>query len=162
MKKRGKWILGGLVLALVLMQFIHPVRLNPPAVGGRDLMAANPPPPKVAALLRAACYDCHSDEIKWPWYSHVAPVSWWLVGHINEAHEKLNFSKWPHDEPLRTKKKWRNISEQVSSREMPLPSYTWMHPAARLSAADRQLLVQWADQETERLKALVPAEEPAK
>ena len=153
MKPWAKKILGGVALAAVVIQFIKPTGKNPPVAPGRDLLSGtNPPPAKVAALLRAACYDCHSYETEWPWYGRVAPVSWWLADHINEGCEHLNFSEWPHDDPVRARKKFSRISEAVDDSSMPLPSYTWMHAAARLTPAERKVLTDWADTESARLK----------
>ena len=67
MKRKLKWLFGALVVVFGLLQFTNPPRTNPPVV--HDLTATHPPPPQITALLRAACYDCHSHETKWPWYS---------------------------------------------------------------------------------------------
>ena len=137
----------------MLLQLANPARTNPPVVPGHDVLATKAPPPEVAAILRAACYDCHSDETKWPWYSHVAPLSWWVAGHVEDARKRLNFSEWPHDDPQRARKNWNRVSDQVQSGDMPLPSYTWMHAPARLSPEKRELLVQWTKQEARRLES---------
>jgi len=129
---------------MVVLQFFGPRPGNPPAVPGGGLMASNPPPPEVAALLRAACYDCHSYETKFPWYSHVAPVSWLLASHINGARDVMNFSDWPHDDPALERGALKHIVHQVETGRMPLASYTWMHPVARLTPEQRKQLADWA------------------
>lgn len=146
------WLLGGVIVIGAALQLSSPALTNPPVIAGHDVFASHPPPPEVATLLRSACYDCHSDETQWPWYSHVAPVSWWLNDHVKDARKKLNFSEWPTDDPPRAAKKWNRVSEEISSGDMPLPSYARMHPAARLTAAQRDRLAQWADQESSRLQ----------
>ena len=146
-----KWFLALLTLAFVGIQFANPSLTNPPVEPGRDLMATNPPPPEVAALLHRACYDCHSNETRWPWYAHVAPVSWWIVGHMKDGREKLNFSEWPHDDAYRARKKLNHIADQVQEREMPLASYTWIHKDARLTQEERGRILKWAETEAERL-----------
>lgn len=153
MKKNWKWILAGLVAVFALMQFANPSRTNPPVAPGRDLLAANPPPPDIAAVLHAACYDCHSYETKWPWYSHIAPVSWLVAGDVRDGRERLNFSEWPTDLPERAAKRLEHISEEVGYRNMPPGKYTLLHPDARLTAAQRQALIDWADAAAARLKA---------
>jgi hypothetical protein len=145
MRKWLKWIAGVALLGFAALQFANPSHVNPPVVPGHDMMASNAPPPQVAALLKNACYDCHSSETKWPWYSYIAPFSWRLAQHVNDARESLNFSNWPHDSPQRTRKKWRRIAEAVDANEMPLPSYTWIHWKSRLSAEQRKELVEWAE-----------------
>ncbi len=152
MNKTAKWILGSAAAAVVLLQLTNPPRTNPPVAPGRDLLATEPPPREIADTLRNACYDCHSYETRWPWYSHVAPVSWWLVGHINDARRRLNFSEWPHDDPQRAARKWREIADEVGSGEMPLASYARVHAAARLTSAQREEIVKWAGREAERLR----------
>ncbi len=153
MKKKLKWILALLVAGFALLQLANPARTNPPVVPGHDLMATNPPPPEIAALLHAACYDCHSDETKWPWYSHVAPVSWLVANDVARGRERLDFSEWPRELPGRAAKRLERISEEVDYKDMPPAKYTLMHPEARLTAGQRQQLIHWADQEAARLKA---------
>jgi hypothetical protein len=148
-----KWVLCGAAAVAVLSQLANPARTNPPVVPGHDLLVTQPPPAEIAALLRAACYDCHSHETKWPWYSRVVPVSWWVVDHVKEGREKLNFSEWPLDDPGRAARKWNRISEEVGSGDMPLPSFTWAHPPARLSAEQRDRLARWAEMEASRIRA---------
>lgn len=152
-------ILGGLLLLVGLLQFTNPARTNPPVLPGHDVCATNPPPPKIAGLLRAACYDCHSHETIWPWYSRVAPLSWWLVDHIQDGRKHLNFSEWPHDNSKRARSRWQHIRDEVESGDMPLRSYTWIHASARLTSSDREELARWADQEAKRLTTLMEAGE---
>jgi hypothetical protein len=148
-----KWIAGAGVLALAAIQLFPSGKTNPAVVPARDLLASNTPPAGIAATLHNACYDCHSYETKWPWYSRIAPVSWWLADHVNEGRQHLNFSDWPHDNPDKARKRWNRVRDEVSSGDMPLPSYTWAHPESRLSSAQREQLAAWADKEAERLKA---------
>jgi hypothetical protein len=151
-KKRLKWI-GIIVIAVfALLQLTNIGRTDPPVVPGHDLLSTNAPPPQVTAMLRAACYDCHSYETRWPWYGHVAPVSWWLNGHVSDARRSLNFSEWPHGDSQREAKKWNRISDSVRDGGMPLPSYARIHRAARLTDDQRKQLADWAEQEAERLK----------
>ena len=110
MKKKLKCIFAGLVAGFALLQFTNPPRTNPPVAPGHDLMATNAPPPQIAALLHAACYDCHSDETKWPWYSHIAPVSWLVAGDVKHGREHMNLSDWPRALPERAAKRLERIS----------------------------------------------------
>src|SRR5262249_47482679 len=127
---------------------------DPPPGPHHDALATtNPPPAEIASLLRGACYDCHSYETHWPWYGHVAPVSWWLAAHVRDARGALNFSEWPTDDPSRASRKWHHVSDAVSDGSMPLPSYARMHRPARLTDEQRKQLADWADKESERLKA---------
>ncbi|MDE3068926.1 MAG: heme-binding domain-containing protein [Verrucomicrobiota bacterium] len=153
MKQKTKWIVGaGAAVVFAALQLTNPARTNPPVLPGHDLMATNPPPPQVAALLHGACYDCHSYQTQWPWYSHVAPVSWLIASDVKGGRRRLNFSEWPHAHPASAAHRWENVSEELGYNEMPPVQYRWMHPAARLTGAQRQQLIQWADQEAKRLK----------
>jgi hypothetical protein len=149
MKKKLKWILGALIVGFALLQFTNPTRTNPPVVN--DLTATNAPPVVITALLRAACYDCHSYETKWPLYSRIAPSSWLVVKDVNEGREHFNFSKWPAD-PARAAKKMERINEVLDYREMPPKKYTLLHPEARLSEAQRKQLMDWTDAAASRLR----------
>ena len=153
MKKKLKWIFAALAAAFALLQLANPPRTNPPVVPGHDLMATNAPPPEIAALLHTACYNCHSHETQWPWYSRVAPVSWLVAGDVTRGRERLNFSEWPRELPERAAKRLERISEEVDDKDMPPAKYTLLHPEARLTANQRQQLMHWADQEAVRLKA---------
>jgi hypothetical protein len=131
------------------LQLTNPARTNPPVVN--DLMATNPPPPQIAALLHAACYDCHSSETKWPWYAHLAPASWLVASDVNEGRRHLDFSDWPV-EADRVAKKFDRINEVLDYREMPPKKYTLLHPEARLSEAQHQTLLDWSDTESKKFK----------
>jgi hypothetical protein len=148
MKNKLKWIVAVLAVVFGLLQFTNPPRTNPPVVN--NLPATNAPPP-VAALLHAACYDCHSYETKWPWYSRVAPMSWLIAQDVNGGRQHLNFSDWPL-EPERAAKKFDRINEVLEYREMPMKKYTLLHPEARLSDAQRQELLDWSEAQAEHLR----------
>jgi hypothetical protein len=156
-KRRLKWIGAIVIGAFALLQLTNAGRTNPTVVSGHDLLSSNSPPPQIAAMLRSACYDCHSYDTHWPWYAHVAPVSWWLEGHVRDARERLNFSEWPHDDSERAAKKWNHISHSVRDGDMPLPSYAWIHKPARLTEQQRKELADWAEQESQRLSATAAA-----
>src|SRR5277367_4077425 len=152
MKKELKWILAALVAVFVFLQFTNPPRTNPPVV--HDLMATNSPPPEIAAMLHASCYDCHSYETRWPWYSHVTPMSRLIVNDVNEGRANLNLSDWPVNDPKRAAKKLEDMSEQIDYGEMPLKKYTLIHTDARLTEGQRKELTDWLDSEATRLKSL--------
>jgi hypothetical protein len=152
MKEKIKWISCVLIAAFGFLQFTNPARTNPPVVN--DLMATNAPPPRVAALLHHACYDCHSYETKWPWYSRIAPISWLIADDVNEGRKNLNLSDWPTDNPARAAKRLENMSEEIDYQEMPPQKYTMIHADARLTAAGRKELIDWLDAEAARLRAL--------
>ena len=104
-------------------------------------------------MLRASCYDCHSSETRWPWYSHVAPVSWQIAQDVNDGREHLNFSNWPANDPMRAAKKLEDMSEKIGYGEMPPRKYTMIHVDARLTESQRKDLTDWLDAEASRLKS---------
>ena len=129
-----------LIVALIAIQFVPVEASNPPVTG--DV----PTSPAVKAVLRTACYDCHSNETQWPWYSHIAPLSWLLARDVREARGELNFSTWNQYGTQEQVKKLKESWEEVAEGEMPPWFYLRAHRDARLSAEDRALLRQWARQ----------------
>lgn len=124
--------LAVLLIVLVGIQFVPVDRTNPPV----KTVFQGPEP--VMQILRQSCYDCHSNQTTWPWYSYVAPVSWMVANHVEEGREELNFSDWAAhatDGHL-----MEEIYEEVEEGHMPEGSYLWMHPEAKVSEADLAIL----------------------
>ena len=119
-------------------------------------MARDAPPPLIAARLHSACYDCHSSETRWPWYSRIAPISWLIARDVKAGREHLNLSDWPDDNPRRAAKRLEKMSDEIGSGEMPLPKYAKIHADARLTESQRKELTDWLDAEAERLKGVSP------
>lgn len=151
MKKTLKWGVLAVAIVFALLQFIQPTRTNPPVKN--DFLTANAAPPDVAAMFHTACYDCHSDETRWPWYSYIAPMSWQIAQDVNDGRHDLNFSDWPIDNPKRAWKNMENMSDLIGDGEMPLKKYTLIHKDARLTEAQRDELTQWLDTEVDGLKS---------
>lgn len=128
----------GLVVVGILLQFVPVERTNP------AVTSQVPASPEVLAVLRRACYDCHSNETRWPWYSRVAPISWRVAHHVEEARGDLNFSEWPLFDLEFQELAFHEIEEQIAEEKMPLWDYLLLHPRARLSEKDRQILLEWA------------------
>ncbi|AMM52854.1 cytochrome C [Rufibacter sp. DG15C] len=142
MKTKTK-ILWAIVGLLVLIQFIRIDKTNPPADPAQDFITLKNPPQEVAHILKASCYDCHSNHTTYPWYTNVAPVSWWVKRHINEGRDELNFSEWGNYTAKRAAHKLDESYELVAEGEMPLSSYTLIHANARLSEPQKQQLLAW-------------------
>ncbi|MEJ2633913.1 MAG: heme-binding domain-containing protein [Calditrichia bacterium] len=138
MKKKLSYILLALVIIFIGIQFIPVKKTNPPVES--EINA----PTNVVNVLQRSCYDCHSNRTVWPWYSHVAPMSWLVASDVNEGREHLNFTAWNKYDTKRRSKKMQEIAEEVEKGDMPLWYYLPMHPEAKLSKADAQLLVSWA------------------
>lgn len=141
MKKTIKRILLFLLLVLVVLQFIRPDHSIPEYDEAQDFMMMLSPSENIKEVLKSACYDCHSYHTKYPWYDQIAPVSYWLDGHVDHGREKLNFSLWGTYSPKRVDHKLEECIEYVENKSMPLKSYTWTHQDARLSDAQRTQLI---------------------
>jgi cytochrome c551/c552 len=137
MKRSAKIGLGAAAL-IAAIQVPQCERTNPPVTGPAAL------PAPVEAVLRRACYDCHSNETVWPWYSRLAPVSWLLHRDVVEGRRHLNFSEWDKVAAERRARKLRDLGHEVESGDMPPWFYLPMHPNARLSDADKQMLQRWS------------------
>ena len=140
--KRTMWLV---VAFLVIAQAVRIDRTNPPVV--QDVAA----PPEVDGLLRRACYDCHSNETVWPWYSHVAPVSWLLARDVREGRRELNFSTWNAYDAAKKDKKLKESIEETVEGEMPPWFYVAVHRHAALSPTDVERLREWTAAERAKL-----------
>lgn len=137
-KRRWKWAAAAVAVAALAIQLVPVDRSNPPVTGELDA------PADVKAVLRRACYDCHSHETDWPWYAYVAPLSWRVASHVHEGRRELNFSEWAGYPAGRRAKKREQVWDEVREGSMPLGDYLWLHPDAALSDADRAVLRRWA------------------
>jgi heme-binding protein len=133
-----------LLAIFIVIQFFRIDKTNPPVDPAVDLVKVVKAPVEIADILKTSCYDCHSNESTYPWYTNVAPVSWWVKGHINEAREELNFSEWGSFTLKRQDHKLDELVEEIEEGEMPLSSYLLIHGEARLSAEQRTQLTAWA------------------
>jgi heme-binding protein len=138
---RMKWILLIIVIVFVVIQVVRPNLTNPPVDPQHRIQNV---PPDVQAILRRSCYDCHSSETRWPWYSQVVPVSWLLKHDVDEGRQELSFSEFATYSPKKSARTMKAICDEVKSGDMPLWQYRPLHPDAKLSDADRQALCAWA------------------
>jgi hypothetical protein len=154
MRRRAITVAAG-VLALVGvgLQFVGPARTNPDTVPATRLEGTTKVPPQVASTLRRACYDCHSNETTWPWYSRVAPPAWLVIHDVNEGRGALNFSRWGEYNPFDRADVLEKMCKEAKAGKMPLRPYLMMHSEARLSAQDVSALCAWTADESERLTA---------
>ena len=135
-----KKIFGTVIAIALLIQLVPVEQSNPPE------MAPLTAPEQVQEILAKSCYDCHSNKTRWPWYSRVAPVSWWVTDHINEGREHLNFSNWGLSNAEDQAEYAEEIIEEVEEGKMPMPSYVVGHPEAELSETDVATLRAWTAQ----------------
>ncbi len=138
-----KILVALLVGALVAIQFVGIDKTAPEFNKENDLLTLKAPPAEMAQMLRNACYDCHSNETQWPWYSHFAPVNWMLEKHVIEGREKLNFSHWGEMEFEDQLFAVEEMIEEIEIGEMPMPGYVAMHKSAQLTDVQKQQLIEW-------------------
>lgn len=134
-----KKILYVLIGPFVLLQLVPANRENPPVRA--DLEA----PEAVTAILKRSCYDCHSNETHWPWYSYIQPVAWLVAHDVEEGREHLNFSDWGLYSADKRSSKSEECVEQIQAGEMPMSIYVLMHSEAKISPEDLVVLKQWSD-----------------
>jgi cytochrome c551/c552 len=133
------------------IQLKRPARTNPPVDQSQTIEANTQITQPVRDILDRSCSDCHSNKTVWPWYTNVAPISWWIVDHINEGRRNLNLSEWAKLDRDRQAKKLQQICDEVHDGAMPLPSYLPMHSKAKLSEQDKKTLCDWTEAERARL-----------
>jgi hypothetical protein len=148
---------SSLLLVWILVSvFVHPVpheasdRASAPLLPGADI------PPSVADVFAHACINCHSEKTQWPWYSHVAPVSWLLENDVKHAREHLNLSRWDGLQEVDQRMLLTAIATVIENREMPPHKYVVLHPEAKLSPDDSVRVIEWTRAERRRLRASVP------
>src|SRR5688500_10700253 len=150
-RKVLKWLLILIVALFVGVQFVRPARTNPAVDQTQTIHAHLQVTPQVASILDRSCQDCHSNSTRWPWYSNVAPVSWFVIDHVNHGRSHMNFSEWGRLDAKRTDKILEEICEEVTDEAMPLPSYTRIHWSAKLSPEDIKTLCDWSNAERTRI-----------
>jgi hypothetical protein len=140
-----------LAVLFISLQFVRTGKTNPPVDPTQTIESHARVTPEVAAVFERACKDCHSNQTEWPWYAHVAPVSWYVTDHVNNGRKHLNFSKWATYDREQADWLLGAMCMTATRGTMPLSSYTRMHHPAKLSPADVQTLCAWSQAERGRL-----------
>ena len=148
-----KRIVLGLVVVFAGMQLFRPDRTNPPVDSAQAVEATATVPPEVDAVFRRACFDCHSSETRWPWYSGVAPMAWGVADHVEEGRAAFNFSQWGAYPVRKRLAILEKVCDEVREGKMPLKQYLWLHRDATLSEADWKSVCDWSTDEADRLAA---------
>ena len=154
LKKLLQWSSVAVALVFVGLQFVPYERTNPPAEASRDIAAVMHLPPEVKTILARSCNDCHSNRTEWPWYAYVAPASWFVIDHVNEGRQNMNFSDWARYDSDEADHLLQDICQTVEHGTMPIYSYTLLHRDAHLSPTDVQTLCRWSEGERQRLASL--------
>ncbi len=132
-----------LLIVLVIAQFFRPEKNEGELTSLDAFFSETTPPDDVKMVLKQACFDCHSDVTKYPWYSNITPINYWLADHVEEGKEELNFSNWSSYSIKRKDHKLEETIEMIEKGEMPLDSYTWVHGDAVLNENQIQAIKDW-------------------
>jgi len=137
-----KKVVLGLLVLIILIQFIRPEK-NTSKDWTNDYTNELAVPEDVKTIIKNSCADCHSNYTKYPWYSEVAPASWYLAQHVNEGKEHLNFSEWTAYNSNQKKHIIKDLKEVLQSHEMPLKSYLILHEEAKLTKEQYETFQNW-------------------
>ena len=148
-----KKILLGSLIVLIAIQFLRPARNTNGQVSANDFAAVYAVPDTIKTVLRNACYDCHSNNTRYPWYTNVQPVGWLLAKHIKDGKAALNFNEFNTYSERRQSSKFKAIYNSVKDGSMPIPSYMWLHHDAKLTQQEKALLLQWSLQKFDSLSS---------
>ena len=153
-----KWIRKILLVFLIvfiIIQFI-PRNINKSQqILPTDFTRVYSVPNNVQSILRQACYDCHSNNTHYLWYSNIQPFRFWLDKHIWEGKEELNFSNYGSYSQKRQQNKLKSMEESLKKGTMPLRSYKLMHQEARLTDAQKQIVVGWISNLRDSIKTKI-------
>ena len=148
---RTKKILLVLMLVFIAMQFIRPAPNSSNTVQQADMVTHFNVPANVAGVLKTSCYDCHSNNTSYPWYSNIQPVGWLLAKHVKDGKEELNFDEFTTYSKRRQFSKLKSIQNSIKDGSMPLTSYTLIHKDAKLSDENKALLLRWTSKTIDSL-----------
>jgi len=140
---KSKLIFMVLLAVLLLMQLARPQKNLSPSPAGKAFVDTFKVSEQVNAILAVSCYDCHSNNTEYPWYSELQPMAWLMERHILDGKEKLNFDDLPPYGSRRLNSKFTQITKQIEQDKMPLNSYLWLHEGARLRMEDKKLLIDY-------------------
>jgi hypothetical protein len=146
----------GCGILFVTLQFIRTPKNVAAGPDPRDILAIHPAPPAVEEILRNACYDCHSNTTRYPWYAEIQPLSWWIASHVQKGKKHLNFSTFFDYSVKRADSKLEAAADEVTEGAMPPPSYQLAHPDARLTPEQTQALTDWITVARSRILASAP------
>ena len=152
MKRALKIIILVLTVGFIILQFFQIDRTNTTVVQAEMINSVVDVPADIQMILGRACNDCHTNTTRYPWYSYVQPAGWFLKSHIDDGKRELNFSTFALYDANRREKKLEEICDQVTSGEMPLPSYLWIHREAVLTESERTAICDWTKTAAERLQ----------
>jgi hypothetical protein len=141
MKKRKIGVL--IIILIVVLQLIQPTQNRSEGLGDADISKVLDLPEGLHNTLVTKCYDCHSNNTRYPWYFHVQPIGWWLAAHVHEGKEHLNFSEWKNYSGEKAAHQLEELEEVTEEGSMPLKAYVILHPESELTEDEKQAILGW-------------------
>lgn len=133
-----------LLVIFAIAQFFGPEQNQGDLASVESFYSDTNPPEQVKMILKENCNDCHSDVTRYPWYSYITPVNYWMAAHVEDGKKHFNVSDWDLNSTKRKDHKFEELIEMVENKDMPLASYTWGHPEAKLSDEQINSVIDWA------------------
>jgi len=152
MKKTLKLLALIIIAFVVLIQLYRPDRYTTSEITSDHVTKVLNVPENVQTILKRSCFDCHSNQTRWPWYSGVAPVSWFVISDVSRGRAKMNFSEWGKYSKNKQSIKLDNICDEISQGDMPLKQYLYIHKDAVLSQQEKDILCSWAKEQSQKLE----------
>lgn len=147
MKKKALFLIFFFAIILII-QLFRIDTTHPEIENNKDYLVINDIPQEIVNIIQNSCYDCHSYQTKYPWYSNIAPISWMINHHVKEGREHMNFSEWGNYSLEKRISLQEECIEELEESEMPLSSYTMIHSDAELSDDDMKNLLEWFNLQT--------------
>jgi hypothetical protein len=145
LRKTLRWLVVIGFCLFVVAQFVGPAKTNPVIDPSLALESKLHVDSQVETILNRSCVDCHSNRTRWPWYTNVAPVSWFVIGHVNDGRRDLNLSEWGNYDKRKQTTRLDQMGQLAKAGAMPLSSYTPLHPGSKLSGDDVKALCEWTE-----------------
>ena len=138
-----KKILVGLLMLVLIMQLLQPTRNISEGISENDISKVYAVPANIQHVFEEKCYDCHSNNTRYPWYIHIQPIGWWMASHIKDAKDHLNFSEFKTYTSTKAVDKLEELSEEITEGSMPLKSYVWLHADAAVTPEETKAINDW-------------------
>ena len=151
-----KKILLVLLVIFLVIQVFHPKRNKSKQDQPYAIAKKFPVPDDVKAIMARACYDCHTNNTRYPWYCYVQPVDWWTDNHVKKGKKGINFDEYTNKSLRYQYHKMEEVEEQVKEGKMPLNSYLWIHKDAKLTPEEKNKIIAWTNSVRDSLEAHYP------
>ena len=147
-----------MLIVFIAIQFFRPQKNISTLITDNDISTKYALPGDVQTVLKASCYDCHSNNTSYPWYNNIQPVAWFLADHVKEGKKELNFNEFASYKVAKQYRKLEEIINEVETDEMPIESYTVIHGGTKLNSSQKTMIINWANVLRDTIKARYPVD----